>query len=423
MQVIKDLKIDGYKGIDDMEFPIDSINVIVGPNNTGKSSVLESIWMLLSTIGSNRSNSTEILSPSFYDFFDKRQIKHLVNEKKEEIRITVGLEQGNDIAMRGIYAKENIPNDLYDPLQVYLDKGMDYERLLFTTPDGIKGFGSLLSAILERTLEIDDKNIKVDLDEDDLKKMEEDEDLKNKLNEIEEHKKKEIANIRKDIIRSEKLFLKTEVRKQTNLMMYSKSKYMDDLVTLQEDIDNMYNIRVLFNSHHNLVDIGELYDELVHKNRLKPVRDHLQNKIPYITDIVKSEEGMQVLLSDLDESIPLSNMGDGFNALVKLSFMAPLMDKGVAIFEEPEVTMHPGFLDILAEEIINNSTNTQFFITTHSHEFVEYILTNAREKNRSRSVNIIRMERLPNGRLDRELMKGEEALEEVEKIRTDLRGY
>ncbi len=152
MQVIKDLKIEGYKGIHEMEFPINSINVIVGPNNTGKSSLLESVWMLLSTIKTSHSNGRQILSLSLCDFFEDRQIKHLVNEKKEEIRITVKLEQENDIAMRGIYTKETIPNDLYDPLQVYLDKGMDYERLLFTTPDGIKGLGNLLSTMLERFL-------------------------------------------------------------------------------------------------------------------------------------------------------------------------------------------------------------------------------------------------------------------------------
>ncbi|MFO8110831.1 MAG: ATP-binding protein, partial [Thermoplasmata archaeon] len=403
--------------------PINSINVIVGPNNTGKSSLLESVWMLLSTIKSSNSKGRQILSPPLYDFFDSRQIKHLVNEKKEEIGITVRLEQENDISMKGVFVQETIPNDLYDPLKVYLDKSVDYERLLFTTPDGIKGFGSLLSVMLGDILKIDDENIKLDLNKDDLKKMEEDEELKNELKEFEEHKKTEIANIRKDIIRSEKIFLKTEAGEQKKLMMYSKSKYIDDVITLQEDIVNIPDIQVLFNSHHHMVDIGELYDELIHRNRLKPVRDYLQNKIPYLTDIVKSEEGMQVLLNDMNESIPLSNMGDGFNALVKLSFMAPMMDKGIAIFEEPEVTMHPGFLEILAEEILNNSENTQFFITSHSHEFVEYMLTKAREKNRSDSINIIRMERLPNGRLDREIISGEDALEEVEKIKTDLRGY
>ncbi len=421
MQVINDLMIDGYKGIDKMDFPTNSINVIVGPNNTGKSSILESVWMLLSTIKSNHSNSTEILSPSLYDFFDSRQIKHLVNEKKEEIRISVKLEQENEITMRGKYAQETIPKDLYEKFQAHLDKNMDYERLLFTTPDGIKGFGNLFSTMLEKFLKISEENI--ELNKDDLKKIEEDEKFKNELTEFEEHKKTGVANIRKDIIRSEKLFLKTEAEEHTKLMMYSTSKYIDDVITLQEDIENIPDIRVLFNSHQHMVDIGELYDELVHRNRLKPVREYLQNKIPYLTDIVKSEEGMQVLLSDLNESIPLSNMGDGFNALIKLSFMAPLMDKGIVIFEEPEVTMHPGFLDILAEEIVNHSTDTQFFITTHSHEFVEYILAKAREKDRSRSVNVIRMERLPNGRLDREIMSGEEAFEEVEKIKTDLRGY
>lgn len=50
MNIIKDVKITDYKGIEEIHFPCESINIIVGPNNTGKSSILESIWMTISSL-------------------------------------------------------------------------------------------------------------------------------------------------------------------------------------------------------------------------------------------------------------------------------------------------------------------------------------------------------------------------------------
>lgn len=44
MEIINKIQISNYRGISKLPAPCNSINIIVGPNNTGKSSVLESIW-------------------------------------------------------------------------------------------------------------------------------------------------------------------------------------------------------------------------------------------------------------------------------------------------------------------------------------------------------------------------------------------
>ena len=116
-------------------------------------------------------------------------------------------------------------------------------------------------------------------------------------------------------------------------------------------------------------------------------------------------------------------MGDGFIALLKLSFITPLIKNGVILFEEPEIEMHPGYLDILAEEIILNAENSQFFITTHSLELLDYILEKATEKNILDSVNVIRLHREVDGHIRPEIMNGRKAQEEREVIKSDLRGY
>ena len=50
MKILKKLFIKNYKGLKDISFETSEINIIVGRNNTGKSSILESIGLLLSSL-------------------------------------------------------------------------------------------------------------------------------------------------------------------------------------------------------------------------------------------------------------------------------------------------------------------------------------------------------------------------------------
>ena len=149
----------------------------------------------------------------------------------------------------------------------------------------------------------------------------------------------------------------------------------------------------------------------------------MKDRIPYFEDIREVEGELVVLLEDKKESVPLSFMGAGFKSLLKLSFMAPFAKDGVVIFEEPEISLHPGYFDILAREIVSNSKNSQFFISTHSLELVKYIIKNAKKVDELESVNIIKLRRLSDGYIDREILSGVDAKEEMESIETDLRGY
>jgi len=85
--------------------------------------------------------------------------------------------------------------------------------------------------------------------------------------------------------------------------------------------------------------------------------------------------------------------------------------------------MHPGYLDILADEILSNSENSQFFISTHSLEFIDYLLEKADKKNKLDNINIIRLHRLNNGEIERQIRNGRESKQKMNDIQIDLRGY
>ena len=67
---VRSVSIKNYRAIDDLEFSPNSINVFVGPNNCGKSSILEAIALNLS------------LNNNFNDYIGKNIWHYLLSSKK-----------------------------------------------------------------------------------------------------------------------------------------------------------------------------------------------------------------------------------------------------------------------------------------------------------------------------------------------------
>jgi len=149
----------------------------------------------------------------------------------------------------------------------------------------------------------------------------------------------------------------------------------------------------------------------------------LKEKIAYFDDIQKTDKGLQVFLKNQDASLPVSSMGDGFRSLLSLTFMNSLAGEGVIILEEPEVSLHPGFMYILCEAILKNSKESQFFISTHSMDFVRALLNVLKWEGQTDDIHIIRMfTGLATQSPDIEVLSGDDALNDIEEIGRDLRG-
>jgi predicted ATP-dependent endonuclease of OLD family len=183
--------------------------------------------------------------------------------------------------------------------------------------------------------------------------------------------------------------------------------------------------KIIVNLDHtvSLVELSGLHDQIVSNNKIDQTIQNLKDKIDYFQDIRKTDQGLQVFLKTQVKPLPISSMGDGFNALLKLTFMNDLLEKGIIILEEPESSLHPGFLFILCEAILNNSKDSQFFISTHSVDFIQTLLKVADWTNKLDTIQIIRMHPRPDIQdSDIETITGETAKEEIEEIGRDLRG-
>lgn len=96
------------------------------------------------------------------------------------------------------------------------------------------------------------------------------------------------------------------------------------------------------------------------------------------------------------------------------------LKSGIAVLEEPEKNLHPGYMGIVANQIIETATTNevQYFISTHSLDFIKFLL----EANSS-LIKIVRMYRIEDEpEIDYEILTDTEAIEEYKVLNMDLRG-
>ena len=416
MEIIKEVKINNYKGIENIQFPCGSINIIVGPNNTGKSSLLESIIMSISSLN-NFEDINEIKLSDIFDF-EFEDIKYIIKQKEEKSTIKIELLENDEITLDLVHLENGYPLEIEDEFLNFINK-TSTENVFDSYRSSKKiGFSSREFDRLSRDIKILEKTLQ---DEDisrnfGLKRTK----LENTLKLMSERLALAIEEHRNEAIDSEKLFIISKLNK--NLIgIYAVMDESIGQIPFKNNIST--NIPLIISTPKVNYGLHRLYKKLVTLKKLRGVIDTLKNRIPYFEDITEIEGGLVVSLEDMEETLPLYYMGDGFKALIKLSFMAPLVKNGVVIFEEPEVSMHPAYVDILASEIVINSENSQFFITTHSLEVMKSIIEKAVQFDKIDSIKIIKMNRLSEGYIEREILSGIEAKEEMDIIETDLRGF
>lgn len=415
MEIIKEIKINNYKGLEDIQFPCGSINIIVGPNNTGKSSFLESIFMSISSLN----NFEDMLKTDLSDIFDLEMIniKHFIQHEKEKSTIELELKDNNKLELNITYSNKGYPPEVADDFlnfinKVSIDNSVNYTRYSSRNIQS-QTFN------LRREINMIQKMFS-EIDKTDLKRKFE---LENMLNILYEKIDSEIQDYRNEMIDSEKMFLTSKLNNNLIAVHVTMDTYIGEIPIDNNKIPIECKIPFIISSPNKYDDMGEIHKQLVKTKKLKEVLDFLINRITYFEDIRQVDGELLVLLNNQKESLPLSFMGDGFKALLKLSFMAPLVKNGIVLFEEPETALHPYYLDILAKEIVDNSVDSQFFISTHSSELLERILEKSEKLDKIESVRILKLRRLSEGYIEREILSGGEAKEEIESINTDLRGF
>jgi len=409
---IKKVRIQNYKGLEDLEFEPSRINIFVGRNNTGKSSALEAVALTLSATN----GFVDALGEDMLSHITKRRmpeqwtkglnpIKYFVILGKGEGHVQVEID-GKSLRLDLQYLEKGVPeSDAGDKFFEFLE--------VYSWGKTFKDFEDIVYISMRARL----KKESFFRDAFDRKRAK----IKEEITPT--PKLFIVGRLSKSII-SEVAYASVPAKELEDAVDSSGNAYAVDKSQREElkrfDVLLEHNeaIPILFrmSSVNEAKEVKRMLGELVRENKHEEAIQLIRTEVEYFKDV--REVGGELLCSLTTGTVPLSFLGDGFLALLNISFMSVLAD--TVFIEEPETCLHPGFLDVAARQIVNSAERTEFFIATHNAEFLEYLLKAG--KDHLELFRFVRLHRMPDGELSYEILTGEEATEEIFEIKTDLRG-
>lgn len=359
---ISTIKIKNFKGISSLEFNPKRINLIIGKNNTGKTSLIEAINLLFNP------NETNRLYPNHLQNIIKSGSEHselfvTANNKKIDLKIKKADE------LETIYA---FKNDLIDSLVKNLSNTKYSTEIIKAIKDELE----------KELTELIDPELKSMLIKDSITLFKD------------ENEKKVYYSLKHPLYQLTLSKLES---------IYDKIlKHLKNRLDLEEDVIGFKFLRyALYYALHDLAitQISDKKDVVLIKNLIQGIERNISieknekavERIHEIELIIK-EHNLIGGLERLDSStlfkssgdgqivsVPFSFLGDGFKALVGLLWRISSKDMNnkIVLLDEPEIHMHPGYILELIKFILKFSKEfgIQFFIVTHNIDFIDFLFS------------------------------------------------
>ncbi len=404
MVFLKNIMIKDFRAIGELQLELNRVNILVGRNNTGKTSILEAIALLLTSYNRYR----DVLGNNILDQVIERGGYRYIKKIDAKKALVQGTTRDNLELALHIYTSRNDLEGEEDPS--LRDKAYEIlDRIASDIVyDKIRGIESKINRLKS----------KIDLLETTIERaklMKELEEYQRKL----EDYRRNIDIVKRDIldrIVENIVFLALNIVNGEEVSAFLDCKYYKRYIVFKEY--KLYGVASVL--IHRGGSVKSLLDKLGVEQEIKVI-ESLKNIIPYFYDY---RDGKVVFrYNGYHEIVPLESIGSGFKALLEL--MVPIvLGVKVDIIEEPEIHMHPGFLEVWCNTLLGTVVehDIQYLMSTHSLEFLDYLLRSAREKDRLGYISIVRLYRLSNGEIDYEVLSGEEAFEELDVLKGDLRG-
>ena len=409
MNFIKEVCIKNFRAIDLLDFPVKRINIIVGRNNSGKSSLLEAIALNLSAINSftNLDFRNELprkfLEPMKFQIHTRCNSANidLIFENNEKSSINMKFIRDLDI-------NNTTDTDLHNNYKKNVENSVNRYIRMNKSEINIEDFPDqesydeyIFKERVNYTGQIEDEN---------YAKFQNNLYLHLKLND-----KK--ANC--FYINTSRKF--SRIRPRMRFQKYNN--YYQNMDVLNKFNNNSMS-DFIFRSQEERYSVSDFFKEIIGTQDFYNVMDKLKEKIYYLHDIRMIDETLHIIekYNNKINKIPFALMGDGFKTMLMSKILIETFKKGTILLEEPENSLHPGYMDIFTETIINNSESNQYFLTTHSLELIKYLISKAEKTGNLDKLAIIRLNRNEDT-TDREILFKDRILEELDKIKIDLRGY
>lgn len=381
---INEVEITGFKGIHHLIIHPKQINILVGKNNTGKTSILEAINC---TLGANK-NMMERYDP---------HLTSLINVNEKEAKVLIKMENENKFLL---LSKPELNEIVPEFKKQIMDKMKSIPLLRSNNKkEWLKAeelFDKLLSKP-ELISEIEKMSIKISGSESTFYLFPFTSLMLREIEPLIDFVNKEISHMpMKDYFP----FLFTRSFRPTDKgekpLTFIKTLTISGSVITSSDKSKINDIENYLKKR-KILDNLERFD---------------LDKLLFKTNGVEYE-------------IPFSFMGDGFKALVGLIARTSNETK-IILLEEPETHMHPAYIKEIIRQIINFAMekNIQFFITTHNSDILDIVSLDTLEpvyqEYLDKELNIIRLETYQKDIVAHEINRLK--AKDLEDIKLDLRG-
>jgi len=398
LQYAKKLYIENFRCIDKLEIPLNKINVFVGRNNTGKTSIIEALTLILTSLKKYK----DVLGRDILDAIlsQRGDPKYLVRINSEYANISLEFEDSVNASMYMINKPENAKKT---PLkEVFIEK-----------------YDQLLTISAEEALNTEIHRLKSEIEYLRISSPSKASSLRRKLKEMTENKGSYIELYRSKVEAELKLVGVTLVNENV-LNSFIISEYVKKTLYSEEVHKEMEKrIGYVYIRVHRAEDLLKYLEE----NKVGTLVDLLEMLRKNIDYLIDYRRGFLFIRQNHDKVwVPVEAVGDGLKAFIEV--VAPIyMGASYIIVEEPEMHMHPGYLNAYIDVLLSASEkhSIQFFMTTHSIEFLDILLNKLAERGLLEELILIRLYRAGDG-IDYEVLNGEEAFRERDEIKGDLRG-
>ena len=374
---ITNINIENFKEIDSLQFNPRMLNIFVGRNNTGKTSILQAIDL---AFDEDEFSFFFLTQPSAALKYGENKAK-LEMKLVEDKRSFVGVEINREIMKELISELENKVNVTFETA---LKRVQDSNRKTLKNEEKKRRAVEIEKELKERInseliLEMVDKVLLT-------------ESAKESVNLIVNGKKQFLTGLTIYIM-TEKIVI--QIAEKLNIMKFfgwSKSRTSNFMKISQVSdqfnkyLHSLYETENSGKEEENVSSPIFITDPIDAINKVKFDKKRLEGIAHEIEQIIINDNivpGLtrfnfnKMVFEGVEEDVSMDSMGDGFKALIGI--LASLYQRPkntIVLLEEPEVHMHPGYLQELAKYlvILSRTRNIQLFISTHSMDFIQCFL-------------------------------------------------
>lgn len=396
MTRLEHVGVEGFKGVERVEFDPGMVNVVTGRNNSGKTSLLEAIELAC--------------EPSAIERFAGNH-GGLIRESAASARVEIVAESGQrqlNLSTPDESGAQHVLSNLFERrLSEAVDRAQSQVDIEQTTARS-----ELRSVTSEYTDRIDAQQhvLLVSTDDETYGYVWHSEQLSDVLLEatLELH-----ARLTGDATSNE------ERRPPFGVGVPSSDRSQNGFVGGTPDRFT----RVSLFDVSEVNSVAPEIDSEEHAVRRDNLGEYLQN---HMVEELKSFDFDYLVFAENGEkrSVPFEFMGEGFKSISRILwelFAADLPD--VVLLEEPETHMHPGYVRQLTQSLVElaRDEQVQLFITTHNSDFLNDFFDPAlSDEEREFLEEEFRLVQMQNGYAG--VKSYEEAEESLKELQIDLRG-